>query len=341
MRARGFSLVELLVALVIGSFLIVGAVTLYVRSSAAYAVNETLAGLQETARFALATLEPDIQMAGYWGLTGGGSRMRGSTRNLPLALSARATHCGDGFALDLHRPADGTNNSYGLPCAASGGGAAADTDMLITRHAEPVQSTASSERLQIYTTRAGTGHTVFLSDTPPGPIGLDPALGASAEIHDLSVRAYYIARSSTGQTGLPALRRKVLQGGPSVGPSLGDEEIMPGVEDLQIRFGIDPGADDDGDGVPDDRNADGQPDRYNGIAARYVDPGDPALETSVVVAVRLWLRVRAETPEAEYADTKAYSYADTSFIPAGADAAYRRLLVSRTIQLRNAGNQIP
>src|SRR5690606_17648811 len=134
--------------------------------------------------------------------------------------------------------------------------------------------------------------------------------------------------NSTGQPGMPSLRRKVLRGGPGIT----DEEIMPGVEDLQIQFGIDPGVDDDGDGIVD---------RFEGLASRYVDPDDEALSTARTIAVRLWIRVRAAQPEPGFTDGKRYEYADVLFQPAGADAAYRRLLVSRTIHLRNAQSPPP
>src|SRR5690606_23281378 len=143
------------------------------------------------------------------------------------------------------------------------------------------------------------------------------------------VHAYYVARGSTGQTDVPALRRKVLQGGSS-GPGIGDEEIMPGIEDLQVQFGIDPGEDDDGDGTPE---------RYTGMAARYVHPDDPVLDTARIVAVRIWLRARADRRESGYTDDKTYRYADVEFRPAGNDASHRRALVSRTLQLRNAPGQ--
>lgn len=316
MKQRGLSLIELMMALAMGSFLIAGAVTVYVRSSATYAVNETVARLHETARFAVSTLEPHIRLAGHWGLGGGAVHMKGTTGNAPLALSAAASRCGTEFPLDLRRAAGGYNNGYGLPCAAAGGGAVTGSDVLVVRHGEPVTAPPSSERLQLYTTRSGTGNRLFLSATAPG-------VTTDAEIHDLSAHAYYLARNSTGQAGLPALRRKVLQGGPGIG----DEEIMPGVEDFQVRFGIDPGVDDDGDG---------NPDHHTGIAARYVDPGDTALDSALIVAVRIWLRVRSEQPDRGHVDNRTYRYADVTFHPVGDDAGYRRLLVSRTIQLRNA-----
>ena len=48
--ARGFSLIELMVALVIGLFLIAGAVMVYSQSRKVYRTIETVARLQETAR---------------------------------------------------------------------------------------------------------------------------------------------------------------------------------------------------------------------------------------------------------------------------------------------------
>ena len=66
---RGLSLVELLVALAIGSVLIVGAVTVYSNSRSTYAVNESIARLQERGRYVMSVIEPDIELAGYYGYT--------------------------------------------------------------------------------------------------------------------------------------------------------------------------------------------------------------------------------------------------------------------------------
>ncbi len=68
-RDAGVSLIELMVSLVIGSLLIIGAVTVYMQSRNTYRTNEAAARLQETARYALDVIEPDVRMAGFWGLT--------------------------------------------------------------------------------------------------------------------------------------------------------------------------------------------------------------------------------------------------------------------------------
>ena len=56
-----------------------------------------------------------------------------------------------------------------------------------------------------------------------------------------------------------------------------------------------------------------------------------------VVAVRVWLRIRSDAPEVGYTDTNKYNYADVvDYQPAGADASFRRIVVTSTVYLRNA-----
>ena len=110
---------------------------------------------------------------------------------------------------------------------------------------------------------------------------------------------------------------------------------MPGVEDLQVQFGIDTG-DYDGDGLIDpglDEDANGIPDAPNGIATRYVNPNFLNLNRFQVVSVRIWLLLRAENIETGFTNNGPYQYAGKNVVPAD---NFRRVLVSRTIQLRNA-----
>jgi type IV pilus assembly protein PilW len=70
-QIKGFTLVELLTALVIGSILMLGAITIMVNSKDAYETQDDLARLQENARFAMNMLLKDIRMAGYFGCGAG------------------------------------------------------------------------------------------------------------------------------------------------------------------------------------------------------------------------------------------------------------------------------
>jgi type IV pilus assembly protein PilW len=149
------------------------------------------------------------------------------------------------------------------------------------------------------------------------------------------VRTYYVANNSDPSfIGTPSLRVKTLTQG-DTGPEFVDEEVMRGVEDLQVQFGIDTG-DYDGNGVIDaglDEDGNGIPDAPNGIATRYVNPNAVPAGFQIV-SVRLWVMVRAEQEEQGFVDTKTYNYGDRVNVrPAD---KFRRVLFSRTIQLRNA-----
>ena len=357
-RQRGLSLVELLVALAIGSVLIVGAVYVFSRGRATYAVNESVARLQENGRYVLSVLEPDVELAGYYGFTNSPDTIRfvsGAApgvvyamaaqmreRPIPAAppvpvanLPAGAHDCGTNFAVDVLTPVQGSNDSYGMgpgagaSCAPYGAGAVNGADTLTIRRAETVVSAPDAGRLQVYASRlrSRSAQQLFVDGNAPGPTDADN------EIHNLVVRAYYLSQDAVDRPGLPALRVKSLAGG----AQFLDTEVMPGVEDFQVQFGIDTG-DYDNDGVVDavaDANADGIPES-DGRATRYVNPDFAGLDRAQVVAVRIWVRVRADRAEPGFQDHRRYQYANVDFTPAGADAGIRRVLMSRTISLRNA-----
>jgi type IV pilus assembly protein PilW len=108
------------------------------------------------------------------------------------------------------------------------------------------------------------------------------------------------------------LRRKQLDfvGG---APAIVDREIVPGVEDLQIEFGAD---------LDDDQNAD-----------YFVQPGTAIPAGDQIVAVRVWILARAEQQEPGFIDNRTYTYA--SRVGLTPNDPFRRLLISKTIALRN------
>ena len=113
-RQTGLTMVELMVALAIGSFLMIGAIQIYNQSREAFVVNESIARVQETAQFAMDTIEADLRMASNWGRNSRGLAVEG--RSLiddadPTNLNPPAD-CGARWVLDLGKPIDGNNNSY-------------------------------------------------------------------------------------------------------------------------------------------------------------------------------------------------------------------------------------
>jgi type IV pilus assembly protein PilW len=295
------SLVELMVALTIGTILIIGAVSVYMQSRSSYRVNEAVARLQENGRFALDTLEPDVRLARYWGQTSRTGFIEGRAGPLDANAFAGDDDCGPNWGVNLDSDIDGSNNAYTLGCAAHNNNPAATSDVLVIRHASANPVALQAARIQVQSDRAHGE----LFDNGVLPAGFV----TTSETFNLIAHGYYVSRDSTAVNGLPSLRRKAL----TAGPAVTDEEIIQGVEDLQVQFGVDTTGD--------------------GIINRYVNPGAvPA--GSPILAVRLWLRLRTEAIEVGFQDDNVYTYADQVVGPLNDN--FRRLLVSKTILLRNA-----
>jgi hypothetical protein len=209
-------------------------------------------------------------------------------------------------------------------------------DTLTIRRATAVQTAAVAGTLQVCSTRTSA---FIMND---GGAGTPCPVSVTQQINDLIVNAYYVDRNSQQLGGLPSLRRKTLV---SIGgvPQFRDQEIMAGVEDMQVQLGIDTIG-------------------TTGVAQQYIDPVTPLPANAQVVAVRVWLLVRAEGGENGFTDSRVYEYgnrnagangvtSDLNSAVAGgkayqpqasADASFngprhaRRLLISRTIMIRNA-----
>src|ERR1043166_2443404 len=120
-RQRGLSLIELLVAIAIGAVLIFGATQAYVDSRNAYTVNESVARLQENARYAMSVLEPDLRMSNYWGLQKGAEAISGQFKQTDASqgwAGGGGTACGTNYGIDLENNIEGTDAAW-LSCAAA------------------------------------------------------------------------------------------------------------------------------------------------------------------------------------------------------------------------------
>jgi type IV pilus assembly protein PilW len=325
-RQPGFSLIELMVALLIGLFLMLGAITVYNQSRATYRASEGVARLQEVARLALDVLEADVRMANFWGLNSKADYVtnRAGPGPLPSAFTAtqggRISSCGgagSNWAIDLDAYLDGSNNGYGLLCPglAPDVGAAGVTgsDVLVVRRANEVRATTLDvNRIHLQTSRIQGELFVPSCATASDPNCIPPGyLPPVSQSRQLEVHAYYVSQQSTLRDDVPSLRRKVI-GNVNDAGFIGDEEIVAGVEHMQVLLGIDTNG---------DTNIDD-----------YVNPG-AVPGTARVVSATIWLRIRSEERDFGHRDDNVYQYADMA--AASPDDNYRRIVVTRTIQLRN------
>jgi type IV pilus assembly protein PilW len=326
---QGMSLVELMVALTIGTFLLAGAISVFGKTRDLYRTNEAAARLQETARYAMGTIEADLRMANYWGLMSRADLIENGPAldlanppavdpaySLPAELqpyAATINQCGAMWAVKLPAYAEANNGAYGYTCAAFGTAVPGSDQLTIRRASTQVIATgapltASAGQIKLQTSRVQG--TLFSSSTLPA--GYLPPL---SETRAVVVNGYYVDQDSDERAGTPSLRRKQLDVTGNA-PAITDLQIVPGVEDLQIEFGGD---------FNEDQNAD-----------YFVQPNVAIPAGDAIVAVRVWLLVRAEQQETGFVDGRSYEYASrvgaAAYTP---NDAFRRVLVTKTIALRN------
>ncbi len=313
-RQRGMTLVEVLIATTIGIFLVGGAMSVFITASNSQRVNDAVAQMQDNARYALNTIAPDLRMAGYWGRTriaGLISGHSGSATPLPAA-SAPANDCETSWFIDLPNMVDASNdtNPYDGTCLPAAD-YMAETDVLVVRHAATDVATLPLTDNQVYIRSDANIGALFIP--PATPAG---TFSAFAENRRLVTHAYYIRPYSFAVgDGIPSLHRLALGVNAGGNTAILDEEVIPGIEDLQVQFGIDT----DGDGS----------------INQYVNPDSAALAGAEILAARVWIMARTLNIETGFQDTATYDYASKSVTPDAAAQRFRRLLISSTVRLRN------
>ena len=325
-KQLGLTLVELMVSMVIGTILMVGAVAVYQQSRATHRINQSVSLLQEKARFALDLMEPDIRLASFWGLSNHGEVI-GGRAGQPDELAPFAGDCATRWYVDVDNTINGINgtnviggiNASNAPMAGciANSNYVAGTDVLVVRRASEDTILPAAGRVAIRTNRmAGQ---IFNNATIPPGYGVAPA----AQTFALVAHGYHVSPDSTRfGAGVPSLRRQTLVDGPAIE----DQEVLSGVEDFQFQFGIDTDGDLDAN-------------RYVNANNPMLIPGDPAFDPNAqIVSVRIWLRMRTIHAEQGHTDTSNYVYADHN-TPAPNDN-FRRLVVSKTIQLRNTKERV-
>jgi len=316
-RCHGFSLVELMVAMVITLILLAGIGQIFLSSKKSFTIQDSLGRMQENGRFVVDTLVQDLRRAGY---LGGAVAVEESAGSLPVATGVD-TCTGGSWARFMYLPVIGLNETAtNYNCITNY--LAGSGDVIAVRYAAPW------ELGSITTPLPATATKVYLHSNPKEPktarlyTGANlPAKTAGDRQAEVVARAYYIANS--GQTcsyqganlPVPSLYRINLNDS-----SLPDtaQEIASGIERLQILYGI--------DNVGADHSVDS-----------YVT-ADNVTDWSEVIAVRFWILSRAECPETGYTNTTTYVMGaddgSEDFTPPANDH-YRRQLFQSTVQLRN------
>ena len=352
---KGFTLVELMVAMLIGTIILAAVAQVFATSKGTHQTEEGMARVQENGRFALEFLAQDIRMAGY----------AGCNSNLPATkINSIAQPAGDPTQFtpegmrafryagtapannladwDPDLPADYFSNGDVLP----------NTDVLIIERATTLSTkltgnmTAANANIQIVNTAAIAGQIIpgdilMLSDCSNADIFrangvssgagiktithtagnstnfLSKAYQGDADLMKLVSRAYFIGPGASGEPSL--IRRELGNAGVLV-----DQELVEGIETMMFLYGVDT-----------DATADKTANNYR----RPVDVTD----WSRVVSVRVGVLAHSLTNADTELDQRTYNLLNDT--ETGTEAAFddydpvddrrRRKVFSTTVRVRN------
>ena len=323
-RQQGVTLVELMIALAIGLLVTVAMLKVYVDASRMYRFNEGLARVQENGRFALEFIRRDSRVAGFWGCYSDAALTNGISATSDAYINVAAGHI-------TGTSDDGLNSADSITFrSATGSGSLVTAGMSGTGAGVTVESVGS----------LSPGAAVLISDCENGDLfqvtgisgtTLAHAAGADANASPNLSKAYaagarvYEARQVTfciaegADTTQPALRRLV---NPEAGQNCATDgdELLEGIENMQIVYGEDTDADADG------ANGDG-------TANRYVAFGTSGLDIDRIVSVRISLLVRSLNNNLT-TEPAPYTFNGSTVTP-GATDKYLRKVFTTTVTLRN------
>ncbi len=108
LNQRGLTMVELMIAVVIGSFIMLGVIQLFSSMNEAYRLNESLSRVQENGRFAMDVSGSTMRMAGFQGCEGRADEVVMGVEDVPADVE---------YLLDFDRPLQGyryDNGEYSI-----------------------------------------------------------------------------------------------------------------------------------------------------------------------------------------------------------------------------------
>ena len=315
-RQSGFTLVEIMVAMLLSLLLGIAIVTVFVNNSHSFNQDDNVMRMQDDARFALQQIAFDLSMAGHYAELLSPAAVTPDT-NLAIGLD-----CG---------PAGVTNWAYQTTQAATSQSLSvigidnvtsaqvvADHSCFLAGEVAPGTDVVSIKRV------AGAEATTFRNGAvylrTNGTVGLlyrepltgTPAVPIALPRTEWEYRpAIYYIREYAYNLGdnIPSLCRKVL-GGPA--PSMLTECIATGIEDLQIEYGI-------------DTSGDGNPNVYMST---------PTLaDLQTVVSARIHLLARTTDIDVHYTNQKTFSIGNApDYTP---NDSFHRRVYSTTVAIQN------
>ncbi len=358
-KQKGFSIVELMIAMVLGLLLMAGVTKVYLSTKGTYNLSENLSRLQENARFAMHYLTQDARMAGF----------------IPCRLSgnmANALYSAENYFDFFNQSIIGYEGGVstfdsGFPSVGtSPGDRVAGTDAVVilrggTEQYKVVQHNPTSAQFKLndlhtlddgdialicdgtdaaifQVTNVNSSNVTVVHNSGTGTpgnctvqlggngdctdtTGMDPhAYGPGSQIVKFDAVGYFIGVSNSGNSRSLYRRRLGINNGTSTA-AFAIEELLEGIESMQVLYG-------------EDTDNDSEPERY--FTANNVTTWN------YVVAVKVGLLVHTPDQINKINDTNTYNVAGTQIADTGTTITHDgdqrlRYVFSSIIKLRNRG----
>jgi type IV pilus assembly protein PilW len=335
-RSRGFNLVEVMIAILLGLIVMAMLATLFANASTARNELERNSRQIENGRFAIELLGDDLRLAGFYGELN--VRALGPPTALPDPCSVVAADWATAIPVHVF----GYDNAVAKPSCMPGN-VKANTDILVIRRVSTCEvgvagcSPLNAGRPYIQTSRCSNQIA-----TAPYRLGLDGSTtwdmmqkncvaGTTTLQRRYHVHIFYIATDNGQGSNVPTLTRLDFQG--QGGFPFTVFPMVEGIEEMQFEYGIDI----DGDGNVDAYSAD-----PNLFAPAGCGTCNPINNWGNVMSVRISLLARNIDTSPNYTDNKTYTLgrdangADITVTPGG---GYRRHVYTGLLRVVNAAQR--
>jgi len=341
-RDRGFTLVELMVAITLGLFLMIGLISLIVSTVNARAELDKTSRRVDNGRYALELLSEDVQAAGFIGSTGG------TAFNLvtPVACPANIP------SLGYSGTASPTISSVPMPIygpttvPACINNVMPGTAMLVvtrvsTTALPPASATATETYLQMSTCASDTVPFAIASGASAATFTLMTKTclaSALAPVRKVIQHLYYVSTCNVcGTDSTPTLKMAEYVGGAMTITALAE-----GIENFQVDYGIDI----DGNGAPDCYTSNPTSPPPAEIALAVCPQTSPPYDWTIgannwgnVMALRIHLLARNIEPTSGWSDQKTYDMGMAVPVVGPFNDQIKRQAYSVVARLYNASGQ--
>lgn len=324
----GFTLVELMVALAIGSVLLLALAAMFIGTSNSRNELDKSSRQIESGRYAMQVLSDEVRHAGYYGALANAPTLPISVTSLPDPCSTSLTIVRQSIGLPLQGYAGAATAP--ITCLGAVAGYKALSGVIVVRRADTTVAIAAPTSpyfniqasgcagdsfAYVLDSYASPGNFTVHSNASPGCLPLISA--PLAKITPLYTRIFFVSTcsgtdcSAAGADTVPTLKRIDITADGVGAPTA----IVDGIEDIQFEYGIDSAGND------------GTPDAYTGSPA-FADWAN-------AMAVRVYVLGRNVDPTPGYSDAKTYTLGPRSYTPSGANVSYRRHAYSALVRLNN------